>query len=65
MNRSQFENEVKDIVSLYPSRFEDKNWIVKFNEMDGDYYVRWTNGFTNYKRKELACYYRNGEFIYY
>ena len=64
MNRSQFENEVKDILAVYPERYEDRNWIVKFNDIDGEYYIRWTNGFTNYKRKEIACYLKNNIFKY-
>lgn len=49
---------------MYPERYEDRNWIVKFNEVDGEYYIRWTNGLMNYKRKEIACYFKNGEFNY-
>jgi hypothetical protein len=65
MLRGQFEKKALELLEMYPEGYDDLNWHIKYDLIDAEYIIRWTNGFMDRRRKEERCFYKNGEFIYY
>lgn len=64
MHRSQFEKEALMLVNQFPQGYDDDRWRIKYDLIDGEYFIRWTNGVMGRGHQEHACYYKDGEFIY-
>lgn len=65
MHRSQFEKEVVMLVAQFPDGYDNDYWRIKYDLIDREYFVRWSNGIMGAGHKEHACWYKNDKFIYY
>lgn len=65
MLRGQFQKEAVALINSHPQGYDDVNWRIKYDLIDGEYFVRWSNGIMGRGHKEWTCYYKNGEFIFY
>lgn len=65
MNQNEFEEQALILISVNPSGYRDKNWVIKYNKEDDEYFVKWTNCGTNSSHRDRAVWYRNCEFVYY
>lgn len=65
MDRSQFEYEARTLVERNPQGYDDHSWRIKYDVIDDEYFIRWTNGMMDRRHQEWVCYYKDGEFIYY
>lgn len=65
MNKQEFEEKVVALTSKFPEGFDDTHWHIKYDLIDGEYFIRWTNGVMDRGHRELKCHYKDGEFIYY
>lgn len=64
MHRSQFEANAHLLVIRHPLGYDDANWRIKYDSIDEEYFIRWTNGIMDTGHKEWACYLKNGRFFY-
>lgn len=65
MLRGQFEKETRMLVRQFPDGYDDMHWRIKYDLIDGEYFVRWSNGIMGRGHKEWTCYFKNDEFIFY
>jgi hypothetical protein len=65
MNRQQFENEARLLINRSPAGYNDFHWRIKYDDIDREYFIRWTNGIMDKRHSEFTCFFKNDEFIYY
>lgn len=65
MNKQDFEAKAVALTSKFPEGYDDANWRVKYDLIDKEYFIRWTNGVMDRGHRELKCHYKDGKFIYY
>ena len=65
MLRMDFERLALDLVQKYPTGYDSDNWRIKYDLIDKEYFIRWTNGVMDRGHREHKCYYKDGKFIYY
>ena len=65
MHRSQFEMEALALIHKFPEGYDDANWRIKYDLIDGEYFIRWTNCIMDRGHREHTCFYKNGKFIFY
>jgi len=62
MDKKQFELECMHIILSHPEGYVDKHWIIKYDLIDREYYVRWNNGLHNQSYREFRAYFKDGLF---
>ncbi len=65
MLRNQFELEARALINRHPHGYDDANWRIKYDLIDGEYFIRWSNGIMDRGHREHKCHFKNGKFIYY
>jgi hypothetical protein len=62
MDRKQFEFEFLNILRNHPEGYVDAHWVIKYDLIDREYYIRWTNGRVDRKNLRFRAFFKDGRF---